>query len=106
MTRVCITGAAGNLGRLTAEYLLDHADCELNLMIHRQPVSPRLANDPRVKVFPCDLRTGAGVDGCLAGVDVVIHYASVLFKAHPERFMPTRPCLPASRCTIQNADAK
>ena len=23
-----------------------------------------------------------------------------------ERFMPTRPCLPASRCTIQNAEAK
>ena len=89
MTRICITGAAGNLGHLTAEYLLDHSDSELHLMIHRKPVSDRLASHPRVKVFACDLETGAGLDACLAGVDVVIHYASVLFKTHPERFMPT-----------------
>ena len=89
MTNICITGAAGNLGHLTAEYLLDHSDCDLSLMIHRKPLSPRLSNSSRVKVFRCDLDTGRGIDECLCGVDVVIHYASVLFKAHPERFMPT-----------------
>lgn len=89
MTRICITGAAGNLGRLTAEYLLDHSDCDLSLMIHRKPTSTKLSNNSRVRIFRCDLATGQGVDECLRGVDVVIHYASVLFKAHPERFMPT-----------------
>lgn len=89
MTTVCITGAAGNLGSLTAKYLLEHSDCRLHLMIHRKPLAPEIAGHPRVSVFRCDLGDAASADSCLSGVDVVIHYASVLFKAHPERFMPT-----------------
>ena len=88
MTTICITGAAGNLGSLTAKYLLEHSDCRLHLMIHRKPLAAALAEHPRVTVFRCDLNDKASARACLSGVDVVIHYASVLFKAHPERFMP------------------
>jgi len=89
MTTICITGAAGNLGSLTAKYLLEHGDCRLHLMIHRKPLAAAIAEHPRVTVFRCDLNDKASARACLSGVDVVIHYASVLFKANPERFMPT-----------------
>jgi len=39
MKIICITGAAGNLGLLTARHLLQTTDCELRLMIHKTPVS-------------------------------------------------------------------
>ena len=89
MTTICITGAAGNLGSLTAKYLLEQSDCRLHLMIHRKPLDSENAQHPRVTVFRCDLNDKTSARACLAGVDVVIHYASVLFKANPERFMPT-----------------
>ena len=89
MTRICITGAAGNLGLLTARHLLAHTDVELHLMVHRRPLPDDVANHPRVRVFACDLGRPGTASECLRGVDVVIHYASVLFKAHPERFMAT-----------------
>jgi len=89
MTTICITGAAGNLGSLTAKYLLEHSDCRLHLMIHRKPLDSEIAQHPRVSVFRCDLNDKANARACLSGVDVVIHYASVLFKANPDRFMPT-----------------
>ena len=82
-------GAAGNLGCLTAEYLLEHTTSNLNLMIHHKPLPARIADNPRVSVFKCDLASKEGLDACMTKVDVVIHYASVLFRAHPERFMPT-----------------
>ncbi len=89
MTRICITGAAGNLGLLTARHLLAHSDSELHLMVHRKPLPDDVANHPRVRVFACDLGRPGDARDCLCGVNVVIHYASVLFKAHPERFMET-----------------
>lgn len=89
MTRVCITGAAGNLGSLTAKYLLDHTDCQLTLIIHKKPLPKEIAEHPRVRVVACDLENKASIGDCFEGVDTLLHYASVLFKAHPERFMPT-----------------
>ena len=93
MKKVCITGAAGNLGQLTARFLLKNSDCQLNLMIHKKPVAEAIRNDPRVRVFRCDLgdekNLKESIGACFDGVDVILHYASVLFRAHPERFMPT-----------------
>lgn len=84
----CITGAAGNLGSLTARYMLEHSDCYLHLMIHKKPLADDLVSHPRVKVFSCDLENRKSIGDCFKGVDAVLHYASVLFKAHPEHFMP------------------
>ena len=89
MITICITGAAGNLGSLTAKYLLEYADCALRLMIHNKPLATEIVSNPRVTVFKCNLEDKESARECLTGVDVVIHYASVLFKANPERFMPT-----------------
>lgn len=41
MSKVLITGAAGNLGSLLAEYLLD-ADLTLNLLTHKKDVTSKL----------------------------------------------------------------
>lgn len=88
MTRICITGAAGNLGSLTARHLLNHTDCELTLLIHKRPLAKDIAGNPRVRVVACDLERKDSIGESFADVDVVLHYASVLFKANPEKFMP------------------
>ncbi len=87
--KICITGAAGNLGQLTARYLLEHTTAHLNLMIHKRELPLDLANNKRVTVYKCDLRSGYNVDNCIKDTNVLIHYASVLFKANPEKFMTT-----------------
>ena len=86
--KVLITGAAGNLGGLTARCLLASTGLELHLLIHRKPLSGDLAEDDRVTVFKGDLGKRERLRACLRGVDAVIHYAGVLFKHHPERFLP------------------
>lgn len=89
MKRVCITGAAGNLGGLTSRYLINSSDCSLNLMVHNRDVHPELRRNERVKVFKCDLSDKKSLHECLEGVDVIVHYAGVLFSANPEKFLPT-----------------
>ena len=94
MKKICITGAAGNLGQLSARFLLENSDCQLNLMIHNKPLADEItAQRDRVQVFRCDLSdpesSKAAIQACFDGVDVVLHYASVLFRARPEQFMPT-----------------
>lgn len=86
--KVCITGAAGNLGGLILEYLLDTTDLHLNLLIHSHNVSQKIAQSPQVSLFKGDLNNSASLDRCLENVDVVIHFAGVLFKANPEKFLP------------------
>jgi nucleoside-diphosphate-sugar epimerase len=88
MKSICITGAAGNLGLLTARHLLDTTDCRLRLMIHKKPLPEDIARHQQVKVFPCDLAKPETLTECLRGSDVVLHYAGVLFKANPEKFLP------------------
>lgn len=86
--RVCITGAAGNLGSLTAKYFIEHTDYELNLMIHKKSLSKELSDNTRVKQFRCDLGNKETLMEALKDVDEIIHYAGVLFKANPEKFLP------------------
>lgn len=88
MIKVLITGAAGNLGGLFAEYLSD-SNLHLNLMIHKKDVKPSLKNKPNIDIFRADLSKSESLDACMKGVDVVVHFAGVLFKGNPEKFLPT-----------------
>ncbi|MCL1943599.1 MAG: NAD-dependent epimerase/dehydratase family protein [Candidatus Azobacteroides sp.] len=85
--RVLITGAAGNLGSLSARYLKDKP-LELNLLIHRKEVDPMLRFKENIRIFRADLAEAETLYPALEGVDVVVHFAGVLFKAHPEKFLP------------------
>jgi len=88
MKTICITGAAGNLGLLTARHLLQTTDCKLRLMIHKTPLPSDISKNEKVKVFQCDLSKPETLTECLRGVDIVLHYAGILFKANPEKFLP------------------
>ena len=86
--RICITGAGGNLGGLTARYLLEHTDYELNLMFHKKPLSQELISNERTHAFRCDLGRKETLVDALKEVDEIIHFAGVLFRANPEKFLP------------------
>ena len=86
--RVCITGAAGNLGGLSAHYVLENTDYELNLMTHKNSLHRELEQSHRVREFQCDLGKKETLGEILEGVDEIIHYAGVLFQANPEQFLP------------------
>lgn len=86
--RVCITGAAGNLGSLTAGYFLENTDYELVLMTHQKDLPAGLNDSSRVKERRCDLERKETLLSALEGVDEIIHYAGVLFKPNPRDFLP------------------
>ncbi len=87
MKRVLITGAAGNLGGLLAKHLTE-SNVQLNLMMHKKEVCPEVSNKNNVRVFKADLSKPDTLNGCLEEVDVVVHFAGVLFKGNPEKFLP------------------
>ncbi len=86
MKKILITGASGNLGGLLAEHLKNKS-VELNLMVHNNDVSPSLKGLHNVKVFEADLAEKGTLTNALRGVDTVVHFAGVLFKHHPEKFL-------------------
>ena len=83
-----ITGAAGNLGGLLAKDLQHDPMISLNLMIHNKDVDPDLGNDPKINIFRADLARRESLTGALRNIDVVVHFAGVLFKHNPEKFLP------------------
>ena len=87
MKKILITGAAGNLGGLLAEYMLD-SGLYLNLMIHKKDIQTKLKNSPIVSVFKADLAKKETLIPALLNVDTVIHFAGILFKHNPEKFLP------------------
>ena len=88
MATVLITGAAGNLGSLLARYMCeDENNLSLILMTHRTPVPQDVRAHPKVTVRQADLSKPQTLDRCLEGVDVIVHFAGVLFKARPEEFL-------------------
>ena len=87
MKTVLITGAAGNLGGLLSEYLKD-CEVQLNLMVHKKPLKSGIEKLPNVKIFKADLHDPDSLDLPLQNVDVVVHFAGVLFKHNPEKFLP------------------
>lgn len=88
MKKVLITGAAGNLGGLLAFHLKDYPDIFLNLLIHRKEVSQELRNLPNAEVFKADLSDKSTLGAALKDVDVIVHFAGILFKSNPEKFLP------------------
>lgn len=85
---VLITGAAGNLGSLLAKHIkVNEKDINLILMQHQKEVSIDLKNYSRTKVRSADLSKPETLYDCLDGVDIIVHFAGVLFKANPEEFL-------------------
>lgn len=88
MKRIAITGAAGNLGGLLAHGLKDR-EVSLNLLTHNKDVDGDLKNRGNISVYKTDLAKEDTLNIPLKGVDTVVHFAGVLFKANPEKFLPT-----------------
>ena len=86
--QVLITGAAGNLGSILARHLLNESSDTLRLMIHRKDVSEDLRANTRTQVVRADLADISTLPSAVSGADVIVHFAGVLFKARPERFLP------------------
>jgi len=82
---ILITGAAGNLGSLLADYLKDR---NLHLLTHKKDVSEELKNRSNIKIFKADLAKKETLYPALEGVNTIVHFAGVLFKASPEKFLP------------------
>jgi nucleoside-diphosphate-sugar epimerase len=74
---------------MLSRYLLAESGGELRLMYHRRELPADLRSHTRAKAFPCDLARPETLTAALQGADCVIHFAGVLFKAGPERFLPT-----------------
>jgi nucleoside-diphosphate-sugar epimerase len=86
--RLLITGAAGNLGGFLAHELAAGPH-DLRLMVHRTPVAADLADVAGVEVVRADLGRPETLASAVTGVDTIVHFAGVLFKPFPERFLPT-----------------
>ncbi|MDR2953648.1 MAG: NAD(P)-dependent oxidoreductase [Prevotella sp.] len=88
MKKIAITGAAGNLGGLLAQAMKD-MDVHLNLLVHHKDVDENLKQKKNISVFNVDLAKKETLFKAFQHVDVIIHFAGVLFKANPEKFLPT-----------------
>ena len=84
---VAITGAAGNLGGLLVRELISK-NMNLHLLIHKKDVSGELRSHSCVSVFRTDLNKPETLVDALKNVDVIVHFAGVLFKSNPRKFLP------------------
>ena len=88
MTNVLITGAAGNLGSLLSRHIRDHEkDLNLILMQHIKKIPGDIKGCQRFQVRSADLSNQETLYECLDGADIIVHFAGVLFKANPEKFL-------------------
>ena len=85
--RVLITGAAGNLGSLLASHLAAKGR-DLRLMFHTRPLPEELRRASNVQAVRADLAKPETLAPAVEGVDAVIHFAGVLFRPRPEKFLP------------------
>lgn len=85
--KILITGAAGNIGSLFARHLLRQNIGQLRLMIFRRDVPDDLKIAGRTEIVRADLSRRESLTVAVKGVDVIVHFAGVLFKANPERFL-------------------
>lgn len=86
--KVAITGAAGNLGTILAQRAIQEDNLYLNLLIHQKDVLQELKEAKHATVYSVDLAKKETLGKALEGVDVIVHFAGVLFKANPEKFLP------------------
>ena len=88
MTNVLITGAAGNLGSLLSRHIRDHEkDLNLILMQHKKKIPGDIKGCQRFQIRSADLSNQKTLYECLDGADIIVHFAGVLFKANPEKFL-------------------
>jgi nucleoside-diphosphate-sugar epimerase len=87
--KILITGAAGNLGSLLARYLLCRETGQLRLMIFRRDVPEDLKIPGKTEIIRADLLERKSLAAAVKGIDVIVHFAGVLFKANPEKFLGT-----------------
>jgi nucleoside-diphosphate-sugar epimerase len=83
-----VTGAAGNLGSRLTRHLAQSGH-QARAMIHRKPLPDDLRVAPNVTVVTADLSQPGTLPAVVTGVDVVVHFAGVLFAPRPESFLPT-----------------
>jgi nucleoside-diphosphate-sugar epimerase len=83
-----ITGAAGNLGGLLARRLRGLPSVRLRLMVHHRGIDPELKRDPGITTVRADLADRETLGPALENIDVVVHFAGVLFRHDPEKFLP------------------
>jgi len=83
--KILITGAAGNLGGLLSYYLKDR---NLHLLTHNKQVDEELKNRSNIRIFQVDLAEKETLNPAMKEVNTVVHFAGVLFKARPEKFLP------------------
>jgi nucleoside-diphosphate-sugar epimerase len=84
---ILITGAAGNLGGLLARHLIPGGH-KLRLMYHRKPLPQDLSSAPNVSPIQADLAKPETLPSAVAGANVIVQFAGVLFAPRPERFLP------------------
>lgn len=87
--KILITGAAGNLGSLLARYLIAQEAGLLRLMVFRRDVPADLKISGKTEIVRADLLRRESLITAVQGIDVIVHFAGVLFKANPERFLQT-----------------
>jgi len=86
--RILITGAAGNLGGFLARDLASGRH-DLRLMVHHKPLAPDIQRGSSVEVVHADLAQPETLPAAVAQVDALVHFAGVLFRPFPERFLHT-----------------
>jgi nucleoside-diphosphate-sugar epimerase len=84
---ILITGAAGNLGSLLARHLAARG-YDLRLMYHRKPLPADLTRLPNADPVRADLSRPETLPPAVEGIGTVVHFAGVLFRPRPERFLP------------------
>jgi nucleoside-diphosphate-sugar epimerase len=57
-------------------------------MYHQKPLPSDLAGAPHVQGVHADLADPGTLPPAVNGIDVVVHFAGVLFRPRPERFLP------------------
>ena len=77
----------GNLGSLLARYLIPGGH-QLRLMYHRKLLPADLARAPNVSPIQADLAKPETIPPAVAGANVIVHFAGILFAPRPERFLP------------------
>ncbi|OHD68866.1 MAG: hypothetical protein A2W19_15305 [Spirochaetes bacterium RBG_16_49_21] len=85
--KILITGASGNLGGLVARHLMKSHHF-LHLIVHKTPLPDEIYRYNNRKIFPADLNDPSTLVEPCRDVDVVLHFAGVLFKPRPEKFLP------------------